>query len=408
MSEPVPCPTCGVLLRLPPGQAMVRCPGCKTVLAVEPADAPLVPPPPPAPVAPVAPLPFGAPRRAPVKPIAAVPAKPIPAPKSKQGPKNPFDAPTEEDVAAKEVLRNKQIRKELAQIDADERKEERKYDQLLVDCGHGRNALQYLAYGALSSSLGCLFYFLFLTGAAILVPVIPLLGLGVLGLVVHWVLSLVGFGYGFVGPRETRGLCIAGAIVTVLSACMTVIVALVILATFAVGEIGYNSGSSGASRSFAIEAMLLSNAISNLSCLTDIPVYLLTEGVRDWYLYLLPVIAAALEFTKMSLLSLLTHRLCMLGKEHDLAHQGIRFAYRMFGVVVVILILKIGLWVALKLVGGDPLAQLWFAIPLIMITNGYFMWSAYSWYALYQTQMDAMDVVVADRFADKRDRLDVV
>ena len=407
MSEPVPCPSCGALLRLPPGQAMVRCPGCKTVLAVEVADAPLSPPPPPPPpTAPVAPLPFGG-RRPPVKPVAAAPpAKPIPAAaKEKQGPKNPFDAPSEEDLAAKDAARKKQIRRELAEMAEEKLQENRKYDVLLVDCRHGRTALQFLAHGALSSGVASIFFFLFLTGSAILVAVVPLLLLACIGMIAHWVLTLIGFGYGLVGPKQARGLCIVGLVSTVLNAIMTAFVAIVILANIVTSEMGLSSGSS---KSFAIEAMLLGNAFSNISCLTDIPVYLLTGGVREWPLYVFPMIGAAFEFAKLSALSLYTHRVCTLGKEHELAHAGMRFVYRSFGVVLVIMFLKLVNWLNFILITGDPLPLLWFAIMTVLAINGYFLWSAFAWYSLYQTQKDAVDIVEASRFVDKRDRLDMV
>jgi LSD1 subclass zinc finger protein len=45
--EPLPCPSCGAMLRLPPGATSVRCPGCQAVLDLDDGDAPPEPPPPP-------------------------------------------------------------------------------------------------------------------------------------------------------------------------------------------------------------------------------------------------------------------------------------------------------------------------------------------------------------------------
>jgi len=403
VSEPVPCPTCGALLRLPPGQAMVRCPGCKTVLAVEPIDA-LLPPAAPVPPPATAPLPFGGPRKPPVKAAPAIPRPAAPVP-PKAGPRNPFDSPVPADEAATERKRKQKIRDELAELDEDERRQERRYDRILHECRQARSLLTFLGYGALATCLSAVFYFFFSATTIIIAPLFPLVWIASLLLVAHWILTLIGFGYGLVGSRGIRTYCGVGLAITILQAVGAVFLAIMILRHVVVAELGYESNDP---RSYSMNSLLFSNAFNNLSSITDLPIYLITGGVTTWFLIALPVVGALLEFTKISIIGMVTNRLCMEGKSQDLASQGMRFVYRIFGLVVISAMLKIGVWIAVKFTGGDPLLLDWFAIPVVMISNGYFMWWAYAWYALYQTQNDALDVVVAERFADKRERLDVV
>ena len=74
--------------------------------------------------------------------------------------------------------------------------------------------------------------------------------------------------------------------------------------------------------------------------------------------------------------------------------------------VIVGTLLKIGIWFLLKLTGGEPLLLMWFAIPVWMVTNAYFMWWAFAWYAQYRTMLDTTEVITPARFADSRARLE--
>ncbi len=58
------------------------------------------------------------------------------------------------------------------------------------------------------------------------------------------------------------------------------------------------------------------------------------------------------------------------------------------------------------LFGGEALQQNGFAISLLMMTNGYFMWWAFACFAQFQTMQDVSEIITADRFMDKRARLE--
>ena len=411
VSEPIPCPSCGSLLRIPTGTAMIRCPSCKTVLAVEAADAPPAPPP-PAPVAKAAPaappLPFGR------RPKPAAPAKPAtPMARPASGPTvrarvvrddPPARVPDAEQDPGEEE-RRRRMRRELAELEEEERRERKRYDQLIVDCRFGRFALYLLAAGAVSTCVASVCYLLFAVTTLTSYPAFELLGAAGLFVVLHWLTTTAGFGYACVGPPQVRGLAVAGVMVTALQAAFAVVSSFTLLALITREAVSYSGGST---REFVVESLLLSNVFSNLSALTDIAVHLLAGSLDRPQILVVPMIGGAIEFAKLSLIGLLANRYATEGKDPDLAHLGMRFVYRIFGVVLVGAILKVCVWGLVKLTGGEPLLLAWFAIPLMMVTNGYYMWWAFSWYAQYQVLKDTVDVVSAERFADRRERLDVV
>lgn len=408
MSEPIPCPNCGSLLRLPPGTPMIRCPGCKTVLAVESADAPPAPPPPPVPAKPASvPLPFGR-KPKPMPPVAVPrPAAPISGPtvRARVVKDDPPARVPDADRAPDEEERRRQMRRELAELEEQEQRAHEQYDQLVVDCRLGRVALYLLAVGALSTCVSSMFYLLFGVTTLTSFPTVELLGISGLALMVHWLATIAGFGYACVGPPKVRGLAIAGVMMTVLQAAFSVVSSLTLLAMITRDNISF-AGSSP--RDYVVDNLLLSNVISNLSVLSDMPVHLLSGSLERPQILIVPILGGAIEFAKLSLIGLLANRYATDGKDPDLAHLGMRFVYRIFGVVLVGAILKAAIWALVKLTGGEPLLLAWFAIPVMMVTNAYYMWWAFSWYAQYLVLKDTAEVVTADRFSDKRERLDVV
>lgn len=413
VSEPVPCPNCQALLRLPPGQSTVRCPSCQMVLAVETDEGEVPPappvPPPPAPVTAV-PLPFGRP-----KPATPVPPPPVARPatvrqappkRARLAPEDPYAAPTpERDESEVDDERRRKIRDQLREAEEKERQAQIEFEELSEECRYARTGMQSMAYGAVASCIAAVCYFLFTVTTLTSITFFPLLWIAAGMLVCHWIATLAGFGYCSAGPRGMRPMAIGGILVTVLQIGLAIGTALVLLARISADAVSYQSG---VTKSYVSENLLLSNVFNNLSTVIDMPVYVLAGALSDLGILILPLIGGTLEFAKLSILGLITNRYASEGKDPDLAHQAMRFVYRIFGLVLIGAILKCSIWGMVKFTGGEPLLLAWFSIPIVMVTNGYYMWWAFAWYAQYQVMIDTVEVMMPDRFLDRRDRLDMV
>jgi hypothetical protein len=366
-----------------------------------------VPPPPPA--KPAIPLPFGGPPR-PAKPApgpakkTAIPA--VPAVRAKLLDDGPADDPyaaRPRDESAAAAARRQQVRDELDALDrADERKKE-EFEELVGKCGYARVGMLLLAFGSLAGTLAAVSYSGFVISTLTSTPLPFIAGIGGFFLVVHAMLAAAGFGACAAGPRATVMPAVSGLAVTALHIGLTVASAVILLKLVSIDGITYRGSDL---RQFVSESLLLSNAFSNLSVLCDIPIYLLTGIPERPALLALPLVGGMLEFAKLSLMGVLTNRLAEEGKDDRLAHDGMRFVYRIFGVVLVALGLKLGAYAFAVLFGGEALQQNGFAISLLMMTNGYFMWWAFTCFAQYQTMKDVSEIVTAERFVDKRLRLD--
>lgn len=400
MSVLIACPTCRATLRLPPGADMVRCPRCKTVLAVE-TQTPTAPPPPrPA-------LPLGRPA-GPVEPVAPRPApRPAPLPTA---PMFPAGRPVRGQLVEEE-----EVAEELSAEDREKEKRRRRDERDEVDrslrkleavCRPARVGITLMAYGTLASCLASVFYFLYdvttLFTATGLPPVLFFAG-AVLGL--HWLLTVIGFGFCAAGPRAMRPMAASGLVVMLIHAGVFIPILTITAAAVSLDDVGF--GGTGP-RGALSHTLLLSNIFNNLTTLTDLPIYLLADGMVRPAVLILPVVGGALEFTKLSLLGILSNHYAVEGKAPELGHHCLRFVYRIFWLVIAGVVLKLGLWLLVRLTGGEPLLLMWFAIPVWMITNGYFLWWAFAWWAQFQTLLDTTEVITAARFADERPRLEVV
>jgi hypothetical protein len=354
------------------------------------------------------PLPFGGPPKA--KPIPKPVAKPIPrgpAVRAKlvaDGPAdNPYAPPAERDATAAEAARRRQVREQLADIEAAEEARQEEYDDLLGRCGYARTGLHLLAFGSLAGCLAAVCYSLFVMSTLTKSPQPPIAMVGGFFLVLAALLTAAGFGAAAAGPRQTLGTALMGLAVTALHVGLTLAAAVILLNLIRIANITYGADT----RQFVADSLLLANAFSNLSVLADLPVYLLT-GIPDRpALLVLPAVGGALEFARLSLMGILANRFAAEGKDGTLAHDAMRIVNRIFGVVLVAGTLKIGAYVLSVLLGGDPLQQNGFAIGLLMLTNGYFLWWAFACFAQFQTLKDVAEVVTADRFVDSRNRLEV-
>ncbi len=407
--EPLPCPSCGALLRLPPGATTVQCPGCQALLELDADDE--SPPPAAEQPKPAIPLPFGGPPK---------PAKPLPTPERKvaipavravkaklvdDGPADdPYAVRAAPDEAATAAARRRAVQEQLDELDEQEERKLEEFEELTGRCAYARVGMKLLALGSLAGTLAAVSYSLFVISTLTSTPLTIIAGVGGFFLVLHAILTAGGFGACAAGPRATIAPALSGLGVTALHIGLTVGAAVILLKLVSVEGVTYRGTDL---RQYVSESLLLSNAFSNLSVLCDIPIYLLT-GIPDRpALLALPMVGGMLEFAKLSLMGVLANRFAAEGKDPKLAHDAMRFVYRIFGVVLVALGLKIGAYAFAVLFGGEALQQNGFAISLLMMTNGYFMWWAFACFAQFQTMQDVSEIVTAERFADKRERLEV-
>lgn len=380
------------MLRLPPGADMVRCPRCKTVLAVE-ASTTEAPAPKPA-----IPLPFG--------------QTTVPAPAQARPVASPATAPP----VLKASVRGKLVREEDEDDDRRRRKpsieeeeeaaEQRKLERLEQLCRPARTGMTLMGFGAIAACVASIFYFFFSVTTLITPMGIPLLLMicgGVTG--IHALLTMMGFGFCIGGPKNMRATAISGLVVMLVHAALFFPLAMPLANRVSLQELGL-AGQGG--RNAVGQGMMLSSIFNNLVTVTDLPIYLMADGVIPLILLILPMIGGALEFAKLSFLGIIANQYAADAKDPELGYTSLRFVYRIFWLVITMVVLKMGLWFLIKLTGGEPMTVNWFAIPLNMLTNGYFLWWAFSWYAQYRTLFDITEIFVPARLADSRQRLEVI
>ena len=396
MGEPVPCPNCQALLRLPAGATTVRCPSCKAVLEIDSGDDPA---PPPARRATAIPLPFGRPAKPqpPTRPATPPPAR-TKAIKARVVADDPYSAAPSA-VELDEDERERDVRRQLRELDAEARKKEARFDVLSDECGHARTGLTLVAVGAvfsvLSALLTMLFLFLGVLGAGASVVLLAVLA-GVL-LVVHWLLNLTGLGFCLGGPREVRGTAGLGVAFTLGHLVANAVATFACVAP-SVGLDMLRDGDRGDSMLFA--SLMIGNSLGNLTVVTDLPYYVLYPAYVRPIAVVVLLIAAGFEFAKLSAIALMANQYATLAKDPDLAHSGMRFVHRIFAVVLLGPVVK--LVCALTLAAGI----VW--IPLILASVAYCLWWSFAWAAQYRVLLDIREILTAVRLMDRRERYDVV
>jgi hypothetical protein len=272
-------------------------------------------------------------------------------------------------------------------------------------CKPARVGVTLMGYGSAASCAGAVFFFFFFVSALFApggIPALLALSGAVIGL--HWLLTIVGFGFCIAGPKSMRPMAASGLVVMVLHAAVYIPLALTLARLISLDEVGFDSkGSRGGSIG---PTLLLSNLFNNLTTVTDLSTYLMSDGVVAPAVLILPLIAGSLEFAKLSLMGILSNHYAVDAKAPELGHQTLRFVYRIFWLVIVGVVLKLGLWFLAKVLSGDPQLQTWFMMSVFMVTNAYLMWWGFSWYALYQTLLEIAEILTATRFADSRQRLE--
>lgn len=394
MSLMVTCPTCKAMLRVPPGAETIRCPQCKTVLALQ---APAAPPPAPEPAKPAVPLPFARP-----------PANPAPALAIAKPPEPPVRARTvrakfveeHEDVDADELSDEprRRPRRELS----DEEKLERKLDRVAEVTRPARVGITLLAYGALASCVAPLGVALFFVSTLFWqAPDNPFIWFPILGVASHWLLTLAGFGFCCFGPKAMRHMAIGGVIVMLVHA-----VAMLGLVELTVKSISLSTAGFGGMNEEPglVGAVLFANLFNNLSGVTNIPllVHFGLYNTIGGLAFAVLLFAGGLEFAKLSLVGTLANHYAVEGKSPELGHQSIRFVYRLFWVVIV------GFVGEMIIIGVSHLGFgfIFLSLPSMMLMNGYFLWCAFAWVMQFQVLKEVIDVITPERFTDQRANLD--
>lgn len=392
MGEPVPCPNCQALLRLPAGATTVRCPSCKAVLELDPGDEPAAPPPPTRAAA--VPLPFGRPAKpmAASAPVPAVRGKPVKARVVAEEP------PRDADLTAAELdedERERDIRRQLRDLDAEAKKKEARFFVASDECESARQGLLLLAVGALCSVVSSVLAIFFPLGGLFGTPIVSVAGLGGLLLTGHWGFTVAGLGFCLAGPREVRGTAVLGIALTLGHLMFNAIATFVCVAPN-VGLDMFQDSTRGDSYVFA--SLIVGNCVCNLTVTSNLPYYVLHPQSVRYSAVVMLLVAAAFEFAKLSVIALMANQYATLAKDPDLAHSGMRFIYRIFALMLLgpVVNLAVTLTFAADVV----------YIPLIMASVAYYLWWSFAWVAQYRVLLDIREILTPVRLLDRRDRVD--
>lgn len=349
----------------------------------------------PEPVKPAIPLPFARPPVAPPPPIAKPPEPPARA-KTVRG----KFVEEHEDVGADDLPDEPRRRR---REPTDEEKLERRLERIEEVLRPARIGVTMLAYGAIAACVAPLGVALFFISTLFLQSAEnPFIWLPILAGGLHWLLAVAGFGFCCMGPKSMRFMAVGGVAVMLLHA--VAMLGLVQLTAQAISL--SNAGFGGLNEENGlIGAALFANLFNNLSGVANIPVFVHfglynTIGALAFAVLL---IAGGFEFAKLSLIGILANHYATEGKAPEVGHQSIRFVYRIFWVVIV------GFVGEGVIVGASHLGFgfIFLSMPSMMLMNAYFWWCAFAWVAQCQVLFQVLDVMTAERIADKRANLDL-
>ncbi|WP_168218730.1 zinc finger domain-containing protein [Limnoglobus roseus] len=390
----VTCPTCQVMLRVPPAADTIRCPQCKTVLQLQPAVAAPVspPPPPPPPAKPAIPLPFGRPP----EPPPAVARRPEPAP-TRGGKVTRGKVVEEEEEDSPEAKRPRR------RGPTDEEKFERLLEKVGAEARPARTGIQLMAYGAVAAAPGQFFASVFFFSTLLLHSGNnPVLWVPIIGVIVHWLLTIVGFGFCCFGPKEMRHMAVAGLIVMLVHVVSMIGLLQLTARHISLDIVGFEGLNNENS---LLGSLLLANLFSNISGVTNLPLIIM-HAMQTFpvHVFVLIMFSGGIEFAKLSLIGTLANHYAVEGKSPELGHQSMRFVYRIIWVVL------IGLVCELIMIGVASMGFgfVFLSLPTLMLINAYYMWCAFAWAAQFQVLLEVADVITPERFVDKRANLDTL
>jgi LSD1 subclass zinc finger protein len=382
------CPTCQALLRLPPGADTVRCPRCKTVLAVGPDGSPV-----PVPVAaaalpprPAVPLPFGR-----AASTAAAPLEPVPIEVAEE-PKKRAKLIQDEDPAE---IRQREIR-EAARREAEEAEErkERRLARLAVECEPARRGVTCLAAAAGFYSAALTLCFLFATAyvVGLSAALSPLLYLAALLGAINWALSVGGLALCVGGPKAVRPMAVSALVFAAAHAVLFVVQLAANLAKFGsvARDVDLNMFQS-------LLTFQILGSVSNLNVLSEFPGSLVVQQQPDW----LGTAGGVLELTRLIMIGMLCQHYASEGKDGELGYVSLRFIVRVFAVVLVVTVVKAGLKLAFENQGLDSGWAKFGAAATVMSSAGLFLTLAVIVYAQMRAMFDTAEIIDANRFGMK-------
>lgn len=399
MASPmVTCPTCQAMLRLPPGSDIVRCPRCKTVLAIEglPPPPPPVPVPPPAvplpPPRPAIPLPFDRPA------TPDRPADPLPA-------ADPFDAPpaaaprkraklVEDEDPVEEQQRRLRV-EEARKAAEEEERDERRMERLAAECKPARYGVQALAGGAGFYAAALTLSFLYATAYVVGFTALltPLLYLAAVCGAVNWLLSVAGLGMCLGGPRAVRPMAASALIFAV---------AHVVLFGIQLARTLSQFGTVSQAAELDTFKMLLTfdilGSVSNLNVLTDFPGNLAVGYDIAW----LGTAGGVLELTRLMMIGMVCQHYAAEGKDTELGYQSLRFIVRVFLALIAVAGVKLAMKLAFSTAAYDTG---WMKVGAAMVSlssAGLFLTLAVCVGAQVRVMLDTAEIVTARRFGLKR------
>lgn len=417
MSDQIPCPTCQAMLRIPAKAGMIRCPKCKTVLAVEPEE----PPPPAKPSAP--PLPFG---RPPGKPSAAAP--PPPPPKASQ--KSTGAAPIRARIApvsvdelsagpkpgetSAEVNRREEMRRALDKLDEDERREKARYAVVAEECKWGRFGTRLLAAGAMANVVAGGLFCAYMVSLVTVDGFSPILWLAAAALAFHFLLLVGGFGACVRGPKGVSGAAIAGGVCAVIQFVLSAVAAFTLLQAANLEALNKRASDP---EQFLISGMYTGSVFNNLLSVAQLPLFIVAAMSLGASVALnslvLPVLAGMFEFAKLSLVGIVGNRYAAEARDENLSYYAMRFVHRIFiAVLLGALLFPLSVPIAQMLMNsvsfgkaaGGVIPVL--ILPVGAIQNAFCLWWVYAWFAQYHTLNEVAEVLVPARVAYKGERLD--
>jgi hypothetical protein len=349
------------------------------------------------------PLPFGRPRPAmPIAPARAAPVPTAPPKRAKLAPdQSPYAKPTENgEPDEDEKLR--QMRRDLADLEDKEIQEREWLEELAGHCKHGRTAMHLLTWGVRMYALAVLLQLVAVAAAGFeMIDYAALVGLVCLAFAgIGSLLFCVGFGFVLAGPPQSRHVGVMGLVIGVLHAIGGVLQPgnLAIMA----GIQGIdNHGKPLWSDFLAVQDML--GLATDLPLLADHPARFLQS-----YNWSLPgMLVAALEFTRLVLLAMLTQHYATSGKDPETGHRAFTTVNRVFWVVLMACSFRMA---TAAIFDGLQTDDMLFVVGAAI--NGAITFSCYfsltiALLLFSRTMSDTIDLVDHRRFADKRERLEL-
>ena len=213
-------------------------------------------------------------------------------------------------------------------------------------------------------------------------------------------LFCVGFGFAIGGPTGARHIGIIGIVISVLH---------VIGGLLQPGNLAIMAQLQGidASRGLWSEYLPVQDILglaTNFPLLADHP----ARFIRGYNWSIPGIVVASLEFTRLVLLALLTQNYASSGKEQELAHRSFQTVNRLFWVVLMTTSFRMAISACVDWASPD---DIWFKLGMGL--HGALTFACYFSLGLTllihsQIMNETIEVVDHRRFADKRDRLDVI